>query len=131
MVFESENVSPNEMSGMSLYYDLCPIILLNGKDSFNRRIFTLFHELVHLFRKETAICDIDNHNKKEVFCNKVAAEVLLPKETLKRNRVFQKNGKVNYSKLANFYGVSQQVVAYRLTNTGIISQKEANTKVAE
>jgi len=131
LVFESENVSPNEMSGMSLYYDLCPIILLNGKDSVNRRIFTLFHQLVHLFRKETAICNLNNHNEKEVFCNKVATEVLLPKETLKKDIIFQKNGNVKYSKLANSYGVSQQVIAYRLANTGIISQKEAEAKVSE
>jgi Zn-dependent peptidase ImmA (M78 family) len=32
---------------------------------------------------KSSICDVDKNNTKESFCNKVAAEVLVPKETLK------------------------------------------------
>ncbi|MDR0912237.1 MAG: ImmA/IrrE family metallo-endopeptidase [Methanobrevibacter sp.] len=124
LVFESENVSENEMSGVSLYYDKCPIIILNGKNTPNRRIFTLFHELAHLSRKETAICDVDKYNKKEAFCNKVASEVLVPRETLTDDKVFFKNGNINYSGLSNSYGVSQQVIIYKLSDLGKITQSE-------
>ena len=131
LVFETEKVSNNEMSGLSLYFNVCPIILLNGKDSYNKRIFTLIHELAHLFRKETAICDVDNHNEKETFCNKVAAEVLVPKDTLKRDIIFYKNGNINYSGLSNTYGVSQEVIVYKLANTDNISQKDVKIKINE
>ncbi|KZX11104.1 ImmA/IrrE family metallo-endopeptidase [Methanobrevibacter curvatus] len=131
LVFETEKVSKSEMSGMSLYFDLCPIILLNGKDSYNRRIFTLIHELSHLVMRESTICDVDIHNSNETFCNKVAAEVLVPKDTLKNNIIFYNNGNINYSGLSNIYGVSQQVIAYRLANIGKIGQNEVKQKINE
>ncbi len=40
------------------------------------------HELAHLTQGVSAICDVDKHNRKEAFCNKVAAEILMPKDTL-------------------------------------------------
>ena len=77
-----DQVPETEISGCSIYYDNCPIILLNGKNNYNRRIFTLMHELAHLTQGISAICDVDKHNRKEAFCNKVAAEILMPKDTL-------------------------------------------------
>jgi Zn-dependent peptidase ImmA (M78 family)/transcriptional regulator with XRE-family HTH domain len=126
LVFEADEVSEDEMSGMSLYFDKCTIIILNGKNSHNRRIFTLFHELAHLAKRENSICDVDKYNKKETFCNKVAANALVPDETLTDDLIFFKNGKINYSGLSNNYGVSRQVIVYRLANLNKISQTEKN-----
>jgi Zn-dependent peptidase ImmA (M78 family) len=89
LVFESERVSLEEMKGLTLYYDEYPIIVLNGSDFVNSRIFSLFHELVHLMLGESAICDLEEDNKKEVFCNAVAGEFLVPSQDLLQKEEFE------------------------------------------
>lgn len=123
LVFELENVNESEVSGCSIYYDVCPIILLNGKNTPNRRIFTLMHELAHLTQKVSAICDVDKHNSKETFCNKVAAEILIPTTTLNKDELFYKNGNLNLSNASNMYGVSKQTIVYKLNSLNIISNE--------
>ena len=121
LVFELENVSEAEVSGCSIYYDFCPIILLNGKNTPNRRIFTLMHELAHLTQGTSAICDVDKYNRKEIFCNKVASEVLIPHDTIDKSELFYKNGNLNLSNASNIYGVSKQTMVYKLNSLNIIS----------
>jgi len=88
LVFQAANIDPKEMRGMSVYKKIFPIIVVNRKDAINARIFTLFHELVHLLTRTPGICDdINSFTEKvsddiEVFCNKVAAQTLVPKEYL-------------------------------------------------
>ena len=123
LVFEMENVPESEVSGCSIYYNTCPIVLLNGKNTPNRRIFTLMHELAHLTQGISAICDVDKHNSKETFCNKVAAEVLVPSDTLDKTELFYKNGNLNLSNASNIYGVSKQTIVYKLNSLNIISNE--------
>ena len=66
-----------------------PVIVINSKDSFLGKIFTIFHELVHIGLGHSAIQNTNleevntpNLKKIEVFCNYVAGEVLVPKEEL-------------------------------------------------
>ncbi|MDR3223295.1 MAG: ImmA/IrrE family metallo-endopeptidase [Methanobrevibacter sp.] len=136
LVFETEKVQENEMSGLSLYYDISPIILLNGKNSINRRIFTLIHELVHLLMGETTIGKVDFNNKKEAFCNKVAANVLVPSDLLKNSKLSKNvsvkslsKDKINYRQLgtlSHMFGVSKQVILIQLYKINKISLKFKN-----
>ena len=68
----------DEMRGLCIFHDKIPIIILNGKDTPNGRIFSLFHELTHLLLAESAICGDDV----EIFCNSVAGEFLVPESDL-------------------------------------------------
>ena len=65
------------MRGLCIFHDEVPIILLNGKDTTNGRIFSLFHELTHLLLGESAICENNESSKEEIFCNAVAGEFLV------------------------------------------------------
>lgn len=132
LVFETEDVLENEMSGLSLYNDICPIILLNGKNKPNRRIFTLIHELAHIFMGESTICDVDKYNKKESFCNKVAAEVLVP-SPIQDKQIFYKKGTVKLGSLSHEYGVSKQTIVLRLYSLNKISKefKDEQIKLIE
>ena len=117
LVFETKEVSQSEISGCSLYYEYCPVILLNAKYYPNRKIFTLMHELAHLIQKTSAVCDVDKHNKKEAFCNKVASEILMPQDTFKN---LQDNHELNVSELCDIYGVSKESIVYKLNDYGLI-----------
>lgn len=134
LVFETGSISENEFSGCSLYYEYCPIIILNGKNYPNRRIFTLMHELAHLTQGISAICDVDKYNKKEAFCNNVAAEILIPSNSLDEIDLFYKNGNLKLGELSNIYGVSKQTVVYKLNSCNKIDDNLKNkliTKIEE
>ena len=134
LVFETGSISENEFSGCSIYYEYCPIIILNGKNYPNRRIFTLMHELAHLTQGISAICDVDKHNKREAFCNKVAAEILIPSKSLDEIDLFYKNGNLKLGELSNIYGVSKQTVVYKLNSCNKIDDNLKNeliTKIEE
>lgn len=117
LIFETEGVNINEMRGLCILHEWAPIILLNGKDTPNGRIFTLFHELTHLLLGESAICGDDLDRDVEIFCNSVAGEFLVPEKDLLENI----NNPVK--DLSNNYGVSQHVIYRRLLDTKKITKE--------
>lgn len=65
--------------GLAIYHSSLPIIIINDSDSKKAQSFTLFHELGHLLRRESAIDDWDNHNQKvERWCDELAGNILMP-----------------------------------------------------
>lgn len=65
--------------GLALYHQTLPVIIINDSDSKKAQSFTLFHELGHLLRKESAIDDWDDLNKQEEkWCDELAGNVLMP-----------------------------------------------------
>lgn len=61
-----------------------PLIFINARDTVNGRLFSLLHEIVHVFVGTDNLfnaADGDEHFSKstETLCNKVAVEVLMPK----------------------------------------------------
>lgn len=127
LVFETEKVARDEFSGISLYYDESPIIILNGKANHNKRIFSLMHELVHLIQGKSTIGSISPDNEKENFHNKVASEILIPSHTLKDTEIFHKNSNLNLAGISHKYGVSKQTAVYKLNSIGKITNKEKET----
>ena len=89
------------------------------------------HELAHLTQKISAICDIDKHNEKETFCNKVASEILIPKKTLGKNQILSKNGNVKLGTISHKYGTSKETVIYKLNSCHLINNKTKNKLLLE
>ena len=76
-------VEVKEIRGFAIADKISPFIFVNSSDTDNAKLFTLIHELVHIFIGETGISDIaftniNKQNKIEKYCNKVASEFLLP-----------------------------------------------------
>ena len=131
LIFEVPRVSLDEMRALCIYYDEYPIILLNGGDSPNARIFSLFHELTHLLQGESAICDVSKNNSKESLCNSVAAQFLIPKEDILNNLQVKNNLSKEWTNkelfdLSNEYGVSKHSILLRLINLNKASQESYN-----
>jgi Zn-dependent peptidase ImmA (M78 family) len=116
-----------ETRGFSISKKEFPVIFINYKDSYNGKIFSLFHELAHLMLNQSAISDIKQENypdeniqKIEVFCNSFAGEFLVPDPILKK--AVDNNAKSYWNddeikNLAKKFSVSKFVIIRRLLDT--------------
>ena len=120
-------IDVEDMRGVFISNDYCPYIVLNRKDAVSAQIFSFIHELAHLFRKSEGISnslDFRKSNPKidteETFCNRVAAELLLPENEF--NKRFYT--KTDIDGLSELYKLSKIFIFYRLKDLGKISKEE-------
>lgn len=112
-----------EFRGFALSDDLAPVIFVNGQDSLAAKVFTVLHELAHLYAGQSALSDAPLGREPgagELWCNQVAAEVLVPADDL-RTRFRGDLAVASIDALARFYGVSTLVVLNQLFNTQLLS----------
>ncbi|MGA8120858.1 ImmA/IrrE family metallo-endopeptidase, partial [Rouxiella badensis] len=68
----------NEFRGFCIIDSVAPAVFINGADAFAAQTFTLFHEVAHIWVGKAGVSNWDFDNNIESFCNRVAAEVLMP-----------------------------------------------------
>lgn len=121
-----DSFQDNNVSGLCLYDEKFPVILLNNKTTFNRQLFTIFHEIYHLYCEEADIDFIKGRREKN--CDTFASEFLIPEsdfsERIKNIRDFENRNII--SQLANLYTVSEEAIAYRLKKKNKITQELYN-----
>jgi Zn-dependent peptidase ImmA (M78 family) len=80
-------LDPKEFRGFAIADPLAPLVFVNGTDAKAAQLFTLIHELAHIWAGETGLSDADMSVKSgqsaELWANKVAAEVLVPQAELR------------------------------------------------
>ena len=115
-----------DMRGLYISNDYCPFIVINRRDATSAQIFSFIHELAHLFRKTDSVSNSldfritdSNLNHEEIFCNKVAAELLLPANELTEKYYY----KSDIDDISNLYKVSKIFVFYRLKSLGKIEKE--------
>ncbi|MFH1004123.1 MAG: ImmA/IrrE family metallo-endopeptidase [Bacteroidota bacterium] len=115
-----------EFRGFVLYDEYAPFIFINGQDAKAAQMFTLAHELVHIWTGSSASFDLRNlqsaNNESERFCNQVAAEFLVPADKLEQHWLSEKNKENPYQILARYFKVSEIVIARRLQDLNKITQ---------
>lgn len=121
--------------GFAIYEQELPVIGINDEDRPPAKSFSLIHELVHLIKRESTLCN-EMYNTtasqaEEVFCNAVAGELLVPKDAL---LIVLKNGKYkkpydidDISVIAKRFSVSREVIIRRLLDCGKINSLEYTT----
>jgi Zn-dependent peptidase ImmA (M78 family) len=131
------------MRGFSVGETPLPVIVLNGQDTLAGKIFTLIHEFTHIILHNGGICDLNdrsflpNGNNTEVFCNRVAGEVLVPASILvdlflglsMNDASIPLDEAINH--LSSQFKVSQEVILRRLLITGNISLDYYNRRRSE
>lgn len=115
-----------EFRGFALADELAPLVFLNGADSKAAQMFTMAHELAHLWLGATGISDSEAgqvpEQQTERWCNQVAAELLMPLEALRA--AYQPGTPVpeEILRLAREFKVSTLVALRRLFDAGFIDQ---------
>ena len=118
-------LNPREFRGFALADRLAPLAFVNGADTKPAQIFTLVHELVHLWLGEAALDDTDATSTSDVerWCNQVAAEVLVPRAMLPDVKLQASSTEV-LEQLARQFKVSTLVVLRRLHEAHQLSRNE-------
>lgn len=110
-------LNPQEFRGFALTDPVAPLIFVNGADTKAAQIFTMVHEFAHIFLGESALSDAamakPTSSDAELWCNRVAAEALVPMADLHRD--FRGDPTVSeLNRLARRYRVSTLVVLKRI-----------------
>lgn len=119
-------LDPDEFRGFTLVDDLAPVVFVNGSDTKAAQIFTLAHELAHVWLGQAGVSDerLDrlDGDATEVWCNAVAAEVLVPLDDLAREAPMKPSLDDDVQKLARSFKVSRMVILRRLLDLGRLSR---------
>lgn len=115
-----------EFQGFVLSDRHAPLIFVNNADFKAAQIFTLAHELAHLFVSETGLSQIQDlqpaDHPAEKFCDMVAAEFLVPTDDLRAFWPQAMKANNPYQRAARHFNVSAIVVARRALDLGLIER---------
>lgn len=124
----NRRLDPEEFRGFALSDDFAPLIFVNGADTKSAQMFTLAHEFAHLLLGQTALSDagikVQPSGEVEVWCNQVAAEYLVPTQSLLGEVVDRASVQSHLQRLAKTYKVSTLVLIRRLHDVGLLDRSE-------
>lgn len=117
-------IKVDDCRGFVLVDKLAPFMFVNSADSKAAQLFTIVHELAHIWIGQSAGFDFrqlqPSNDPIELLCDKIAAEFLIPKNSFER--IWQKNPDIRLT--AKFFKVSPIVVARRALDIGKISRSD-------
>lgn len=123
-------LSVEEFRAFTLINPYAPLIFINSRDTDNGKLFSLLHELIHIW------IGVDNFyndtygasqkvSKEEQFCNAVAAEILVP-DSIFSEEWSKQNGNSEHiiNELGKRFVCSRFVLLRKALDNGKIDQKE-------
>lgn len=119
-------LDPEEFRGFVLCDAYAPLIFVNGVDTKSAQMFTIAHELAHLWLGYSGLFNLIQmrpcDDEREQYCNRVAAEFLVPGQKLAACWAKASDTENPYKVVANWFKVSPLVVARRALDLKLISK---------
>lgn len=120
----SRPIEVDECRGFVLVDDIAPFMFVNNSDGKAAQLFTIVHELAHIWTGHSAGFDFRTlqpaNDPIELLCDKVAAEFLVPASAF--NEQWANNPNIQSS--SRYFKVSEIVIARRALDTSKISKTQ-------
>jgi len=118
----------NEFRAFALVDEWAPLIFINSADSQGAKLFSLFHEIAHIWIGENDLYNDRRNNPgdvkpREVICNAVAGEIMVPKDVfiLKWKESTEEDVYLQIKDIAKYFRCSESVIARKALDIKEIS----------
>jgi len=115
-----------EFRGFALSDEHAPLVFVNGADAKSAQMFTLAHELAHIWLGESALTDVGLQSrptqKIESWCDKAAAEFLVPAQELRAIWRDARHQESPFESVARRFKISPIVAGRRAMDLRLVSR---------
>lgn len=119
-------LDPDEFQGFALVDEYAPLIFVNNADYKAAQMFTVAHELAHLYLGEEGVSVseflLPSDNEIETLCDGIASEFLVPEDELRAFWPRVAMGTDWYQDIAQHFKVSRVVAARRALDLGLMDR---------
>lgn len=116
-----------EFRGFALSDEYAPLVFVNGADSKSAQMFTMVHELAHIWLGESSLSDTGLTSLPtqdiEIWCDRAAAEFLVPSEELRTCWHDMRHHVSSFKSIALRFKVSPIVAGRRAMDLGLVSRE--------